>query len=213
MKKAVCFISLLFLISVVAAQEETSPRKMSFQGYNGGMLFHLGYVKGDRFTLYDSQGNPLESCVVEGIPKGLGGSVRFKFGKHLRIGAEGYASTVNYNGNDSYMRVGWGGLLADCVWKIKRWLPYAGATIGGGGVKNLTLLQDVRDDFAVEPYASYRKSSIFTVTPFVGVEFALTPKITAVFKADYQFELSKKSPEYAAGTRFYIGIMFNRMTP
>ncbi|MDR0364743.1 MAG: hypothetical protein LBH92_06990 [Bacteroidales bacterium] len=213
MKRVVCLCILLFLIGFVEAQERLSQRKMSFQGYSGGMLFHMGYVKGSRFDVYDMQGNILKTCAVEGMPRGLGGAIRFKFGKCIRIGGGGYASTIKYNGNDSYMRVGWGGLLADCVWKINRWLPYAGATVGGGGVKNLTLLQDTKDDFVVEPYVLYRKSSIFTITPFAGVEFALTPKINIVFMFDYQFELSKKSTNYyASGTRFYIGIMFNRMT-
>lgn len=211
-KKMLGFTFLLLLcINAVFAQEQASKKKMAFAGYSGGMLFHTGYLKGGSFDLYNPQGDFLQSFTIEGMPIGLGGALRFQFGKHLRIGGEGYASSIRYNNNESYMRIGRGGILADCVWQTGRWMPYAGAAIGGGSVKNLTLLEETKEDFVTEQYTSYRRFSIFTITPFAGVEFALTPKINLVFMADYQFELSKNAPDFASGARFYIGIMFNRV--
>ena len=43
----------------------------------------------------------------------IGGVIRLHLGDHFRIGSEGYVSTLSQRGNGSYLKYGWGGLLAD----------------------------------------------------------------------------------------------------
>ena len=58
-----------------------SDKKKFFNGYDGGMMLHAGYVK--------TNVTPLD-YKAEGITKGIGGAIRFHIGNHYRIGTEGY---------------------------------------------------------------------------------------------------------------------------
>jgi opacity protein-like surface antigen len=138
---------------------------------------------------------------------------RVHLGKHLRVGTEGYVSTLNYGGkgNDSHARIGWGGLLADCMWQLGRWAPYVGGTIGGGGMKNLTLRNPTPLDNEVESDASFRRYSFMLVAPFAGVEFALTDKIRLNLKVDWLVNLTNRQPDFPTGPRVYLGFSFYRL--
>ena len=69
---------------------------MAFSGYQGGMMFHMGYVQSKNFQFNDLLGNPLGNPYqLKGMAYGIGGAIRVGFGKHLRVGMEGYVSTHN----------------------------------------------------------------------------------------------------------------------
>ena len=103
----------------IAVREKTPV----FQGYSGGMMLHAGYLFGKNPSAILPSG---ENISPQGMTMGIGGSLRINLWKHLRVGCEGYVSTMNSGATDmrnvlqsgSYVRVGSGGLLADaCAWR------------------------------------------------------------------------------------------------
>jgi len=194
-----CCLAVVLRTSILASD----GNKMAFQAYSGGMMLHCGYVfggtvKADAFS---------EKIKVEGVPFGLGGLLRFHFGEHLRIGGEGYSTTLRYGKNKSYATLGWGGLLIDCKWEINKFTVFLGGTIGGGSLKNVIITND-RIDNPKEKDAIYRKYSVMIFDPFLGVEYAVSQKIRLIAKVDYIFNIGKKQSDFATGTRFYAGIIF-----
>jgi len=179
---------------------EDVEKKMSFRGYSGGMMLHTGYLSGGVVNT----SNPLEKTKIQGMSWGVGGCLRFHFGKHLRIGGEGYNSTLHYGKNKSYIALSWGGLLADCQWRIDKFTVFLGGTIGGGSVKNITVL----DNSTTGKNAAYRKYPVMVATPFVGMEYTLTPRLRLIAKADHVFSISKRQPDFATGIHVYAGVVF-----
>lgn len=201
-KPVYLLIAVLFLFSVTihASGRDTTGKRssMAISGYSGGMMLHTGYLKSGVVNFPGADGAVAASMRMEGMTIGIGGAARVHFGKHLRVGAEGYASDLYYGVNHSYEVVGWGGLLADCAWPVKRWTPFAGATIGGGAVKNVTALE----------ITTYHHYSFFTIVPFAGVEYALSKTLHLAAKIDYMFNVSNPQADYAKGVRIYFGLMF-----
>ena len=132
------------------------------------------------------------------------------FGKYLRVGTEGYSTTLYYGQKGSYATIGWGGLLADCAFTKDRHTFFVGATVGGGAFRNLTLTEPMHHDWEVENNVSYRKYAFMAVTPFVGYEWAMTQKIHLALKLDYLLNVSNPQPDFITGPRLYIGFMFCR---
>ena len=160
------------------------------------MMVHTGYLHGNIKALdYDAKS----------FTFGLGGVLRFHFGKHFRVGGEGYVSTMRQMGNGSYIRTSWGGLIADAYWRFGRWQPYVGLTVGGGKTSTLLLFEGSADDWASEPHAVLHNESFFFVNPNIGVEFALTKAIHLTLKADRIVPLSPT--EMPTGIRFYLGVL------
>lgn len=210
-----CHSYILRLVSLtffaLACSTLYAKEKMSYSGYSGGMMVHSGYVFGGESTPLSQGVAVSEAIPMSGFPIGLGGAVRFCFGDYLRIGTEGYSSTLSYNKNASYSRIGWGGLLADCAFRFKeKHLLYVGLTVGGGSCKNLTLMHDTEADWEVEENTSYRKYAFMALDPFVGYEYALTSRIHLIFKLDYLFNVSNPQPDFCTGPRLYVGFMFCR---
>jgi len=174
-----------------------------FNGYSGGMMLHTGYLGGGEVII----SNDNEFINVEGIPFGIGGALRFHFGKHLRLGTEGYTSTLNYGKNNSYMTISWGGLLADLHYDFNDIVFFLGGTLGFGSMKNITILSNI-PDLLTEYNAIYQKYSIMVVAPFIGMEYAISSKIRLIVKADYVFDVLSKTSAFATGPRIYTGMMF-----
>ncbi|MDD3405244.1 MAG: hypothetical protein PHH23_03135 [Paludibacteraceae bacterium] len=207
--KLSCLIIFLFCTVTSYAQDSVKTSKMAFSGCSGGMMLHTGYVQSRDITFYNTDGSVHETLQMKGAPFGIGGAIRAHFGKHLRVGSEGYVSTLVYGKYKSYSSIGWGGLLVDCAWPLQRWTPFIGGTIGGGSVKNVTLLDETPQDFVIEQQStSYRKYAFMALNPFVGVEYALTAKIHFVFKMDYLLNLTDWQDDYVNGVRFFVGVMF-----
>lgn len=210
-------ISLMLIVIAlcVTAQNNSGTNKSLFKyrGFSGGMMLHTGYLRSDCFSLYDFAHANLGELQIEGMPFGLGGALRFNFGTEyhqLRVGGEGYTSTIKYSPNDSYEKIGWGGLLLDYYYHgSSRVRPFVGATFGGGGVKNHTYLEEVNSDYEIEAHSSFRKYSFFCMSPFVGIEIAVSKKMLLVLKADYLMNVSNRQSDFADGLRLYVGVIFN----
>ncbi len=195
-----------FTLLVSASERDKSA--FAYSGFSGGMMLHTGYVTAGNVNFIGSGG---ESSTVNmsGMPYGIGGAIKVGFGKYLRIGSEGYVSTLNYADNHSYESIGWGGILADGVLPLGNFMPFAGVTVGGGGVKNITVLENTMDDYILDDRTtSYRNYSFFALDPFIGIEYALTGRIHLVLKADYLMNLSAPQDDFVRGPRVYVGFMF-----
>lgn len=206
---------LLLGAATAAAQENHEsnepPRKspLAFSGYSGGMMVHSGYVSAGNVTFISPDGSVPASAKISGLPLGIGGALKIHFGKHLRIGTEGYSSNLRYGKHGSYEHTGWGGLLIDGVLPLGRWFPFAGITVGGGGVKNVTVFRDTTGDFILDDgTTSYRRYTFMAVAPFLGVEYALTDRVHLVLKADWLLDATSRQSDFARGPRVYFGFMF-----
>lgn len=187
-------LSAFFLMAVASLANAQSQERQLF---DGGMMVHTGYLQGHFNALnYDAKG----------MTFGLGGVIRFHLGNHIRLGSEGYVSTLRQMKNGSYIRTSWGGLLVDAYWKFGRWQPYAGLTIGGGRGSTLLLFDGSSEDWAPENNAVMHNETFFCLNPNIGVEFALTPSIHLSFKTDWLIPLPTR--ETPSGARFYFGVVF-----
>ena len=187
------------------------PAWIKYRGFIGGMMIHTGYVGSKDLNITTLSGTGLGQK-VNGAPFGLGGSIKFLFGKHLRVGAEGYVSTLTYGKYESHAETGWGGILADCVWNCgKKCRIFAGGTIGGGNQTNTTILSPVRDDYIAEECISYRKYAFFAIAPFIGLEYSLTPKVNVVLKIDRLINAGRSRGDFVSGPRLYLGILFGHI--
>ncbi len=194
-----------FLIPCVQAQE--ASKKQIFNGYSGGMMLHAGYMFGEIGHLpYNPQG----------MTYGIGGALRINLWEHLRIGGEGYVSTMPTGLTDlrntlqtgSYIRNGWGGLLVDAYWRCERFWPYIGGTIGGGAKRSLFIREGSLNDWEAEPVSMFNKQSYFMIDPFVGFDYLLTTRIHLTFKLDYVLALHEGHLLRPTGPRFYFGFLF-----
>jgi hypothetical protein len=208
-----------------AASAPARPGAIYYSGYSGGMMVHTGYISGGHLdNIVDGENNPVSgrSAGVAGTPTGIGGAARIHIGPHLRIGSEGHVSTLNYGPgkasqrNLSHVRIGWGGVFADYSRPLAgRWSYYAGGLIGGGSFKNIALLDDPEENNTYIDYkldrALYRSYSFVVLSPFAGIEFALSDKMHLNLKADWMFRLTNHQDDFASGPRLYFGFTFYRM--
>ena len=206
---------LLILIGCCCSLWAVAQEKPAvYQGYSGGMMLHTGYLFGTDPQAPVKHGR---TCSPQGATFGIGGAIRVHLLQHLRIGTEGYVSTMNSGMTDcsrllqkgSYLRSGWGGLLADAYWKKDRWIPYLGMGVGGGSLKGLYLLEGSQDDWAAESNAVAHKTPFVYVAPYVGVNFSLTKKIQVSLKIDWMLAFHQSALVMPTGPRAYIGFMVN----
>lgn len=181
--------------------------RMAYRGFTGGMMVHTGFVWSNDITVSSLTGQT-STVPVCGAPFGIGGAIKFMFGRHLRIGAEGYVSTLTYGEYSSHAKTGWGGVLADCAWTLGKFRVFAGGTVGGGSQTNINILSPVKDDYVAEENISYRKYGFMALDPFAGVEYALTEKVNMVLKLDWLVNVSNPQDDFVTGPRLYIGFMF-----
>lgn len=190
MKKTIILLLLLIIAVGLKAQKK--------QLFDGGMMVHTGYLI-DNIPALDYK--------ASGMSFGLGGVLRFHIGDHVRLGGEGYVSTLPQKRNGSYVRMGWGGVVADFYWPIKRWAPYAGLCVGGGKTSTLLVLDGSDSDWESETNAVVHKEPFFFVNPYLGVEFALTEAVHLTLKADHLFPF--KGEAVPKGVRVYFGFVFS----
>ena len=89
MKKAALLLLLLAFAVVLKAQKK--------QLFDGGMMVHTGYLIVNILAL---------DYKASGMSFGLGGVLRFHVGNHVRLGGEGYVSTLPQKRNGGYVRMG-----------------------------------------------------------------------------------------------------------
>ena len=208
---------LLWCSAMVFAQNDTTALKKEkvrvFQGCSGGMMVHAGYLFGQPAGAILPTG---EQISMQGLTYGLGGSMRVNLMKHLRIGCEGFSSNVKSGMTDqhgflqkgSYIRTGWGGVIADACWRMEKVWPYIGGSVGGGAMRTLSIVDGSQDDWQAEGTAILHKQGFGYVNPYVGMDYCITKRIHATFRLDWMLAFANKQLVFPTGPRLYVGIMF-----
>ena len=185
---------LCLLLSLTAAAQE----KKLFRGFDGGMMVHTGYLSGSLDAI---------GYAAKGAPTGIGGVIRLHLGGHLRIGSEGYVSTLSQLGNGSYLKYGWGGLLVDAYTVWGRFQPYAGVTLGGGAMTSLLMMENPASPWAPIDGTRYHKQGFMAIDPFAGCDIIVSGPMHLTVKVDYLCALSQ-SKLLPHGPRVYFGFLF-----
>ena len=188
-------LTFLFLSLTVTA---TAQEKKLFRGFDGGMMVHTGYLSGELDAI---------GYQAKGAPTGIGGVIRLHLGEHLRIGSEGYVSTLGQRDNGSYLKYGWGGLLADFYTVLGRFQPYVGLTLGGGAMTTLLMSEEPAQAWEPVDGTYYHKQGFLAIDPFVGCDFIVSGPMHLTLKVDClcAFGESHLLPH---GPRVYIGFLF-----
>ena len=201
----------MYLRSVMLCCVLCLPARLSaegvYQGFSGGMMVHLGYLYGN---------NAAAPTTMNGGTMGIGGAARVHLLEHLRVGGEGYVSTLpvwmsaqhSTLATGSYVRNGWGGVLADAYWRCDKVWPFVGATIGGGAQRALYIAEGSQNDWQEEPHALFHRQAYFMLDPFVGVEIAVSEHMHLTLRADYVLPIVRTGLLAPHGPRLYIGMMF-----
>lgn len=201
MKKILATL-LMVVICISAYASGDVKKKKLITGYDGGMMLHTGYVAG-RVPPIDFKGN--------GVPLGIGGAIRLHMGKHFRIGSEGYVSTVGSLQeveSGSYLKYGWGGILGDFRWTFKKFMPYAGVTIGGGSQTTHLIFEGDKHDWIPEPVSTFNKKGFFMVDPFIGCDYIAGEVLHLTLKVDCMCPISGGQMALPVGPRVYFGFIF-----
>ena len=193
MKRIVLATLCLLIAMAVSAQE-----KKLLRGFDGGMMVHTGYLSGNLDAI---------GYGAKGAPMGIGGVIRLHLGEHFRIGSEGYVSTLSQRGNGSYLKYGWGGLLADFYTVVGRFQPYAGLALGGGAMNTLLMSGKPARAWAPMDGTYFHKQGFMAIDPFVGCDFIVSGPMHLTLKVDYLCALSE-SKLLPSGPRVYFGFLF-----
>ncbi len=190
-------IALTILCLLITVAVSAQGQKL-LHGFDGGMMVHTGYLSGN----LDGIGYR-----AEGVPMGIGGVIRLHLGEHFRVGTEGYVSTLAQRNNGSYLKYGWGGLLADVYTVLGRFQPYAGLTLGGGSMTTLLMFEEPASAWAPVNGTRYHKQGFMAVDPFVGCDLIVAGPMHLTLKMDYLCALSE-SKLLPKGPRVYVGFLF-----
>ncbi len=194
MKKVI----LLFILLALCRFNVMAQGPGVVRGFDGGMMLHTGFVKGDF---------PQLGHGVSGMPFGIGGVIRVHLGEHWRVGSEGYVSTVKQSGNGSYVKYGWGGVLGDFYWQAGRLMPYVGLTVGGGVNTNFLMKGERVSDWEPVEDAYFNKRAFLAIDPFVGCDYIVSDAFHLTLKADW-LNCINGSYRTPSGPRLYLGFIF-----
>lgn len=198
MKRIFIIISLI-LFSAAAAEGQD---KKFIKGYSGGMMVHTGFLTG---------GDNPYNYSPSGTTFGIGGLAKILVGKHFRIGAEGYFSTMGLKKDiqkGSFNKLFWSGALCDWVWECGKFYPYAGLTLGGGMETAYYMFEGNKNDWLPEANSVFHKQPFFAADPFVGVEYAVGKAFRLSLKADWLLAINSDGLNQPSGPRLYLGFIF-----
>lgn len=188
----------LAAICLLIALSVSAQEKKFLRGFDGGMMVHTGYLHGNLDAI---------GYEAKGLPIGIGGVIRLHLGEHFRIGSEGYVSTLGQRGNGSYLKYGWGGILADFYKVLGKFQPYAGITLGGGSMTTLLMMEEPTSSWAPIDGTRYHKQGFMAIDPFIGCDFIVSGPMHLTLKVDGLFALSE-SKLLPFGPRIYFGFLF-----
>lgn len=246
MKKQLLIIALALLPLGLTAQEQggaDSPAteksghsRAIYTGFSGGMMLHGGYMFTDSPEKVFSNSGLGSPDYVKGLPKsgfcyGLGGALRVHLIDHIHLGAEGFVSTMPLMNTGSNVRTSWGGVFCDYYGHWGKARPMIGLTIGGGTMKRLFVPDKdyvpVGETGDTTNYnASYIKTPVFLLDPYIGMEFGLGKHMALLIRIDYVLpfqmpnngisklgdNLKWSSFITPSGPRLYVGVMFGTLT-
>ena len=193
-------ISIILMLAAFSGMSQETQK--AIKGFSGGMMVHTGYLTGcDNPYGYNASGATF----------GIGGVARLHISKHFRAGFEGYFSNMGLGGNladGSYNKLFWAGALCDWFWKLGRFYPYVGCTIGGGMETAFYMFDGSSEDWDLEDEVVFRKQPFFAVDPFIGVEYQVGDALRLTLKADWMLAINSEGLNRPMGPRLYFGFIF-----
>jgi hypothetical protein len=166
------------------------------------MMLHTGFLSGcDNPYNYNAAGTTF----------GIGGVAKLHLTKHFRAGFEGYFSTMGLHediADGSHNKVFWTGALCDWYWKIGRFYPYVGATVGGGMETAFYMFEGDKHDWTPETFSVFHKQPFFALDPFCGVEYKVGEALHLTLKADWLLGINSDGLNRPMGPRIYFGFIF-----
>ena len=199
MNTRILFIILFTVLSIRPA----SAQEKIYQGFSGGMMVHSGYLSGGD--------NPFD-INPSGPTFGIGGAARVHLWKHLRVGFEGYFSTMGIDeeplSSGSFNKLFWTGALADFYWQIGKFYPYIGATVGGGMETAFYMFEGDKRDWEKPQESVLHKQPFMAIDPYVGVEYAIGEALRLTLKADWLLAINSDGLNRPMGPRIYFGFIF-----
>ena len=184
-------------VAAMSAQEQEV-----IKGFSGGMMVHSGYQYGCD--------NPF-GLNISSPTFGIGGCAKLHFSEHFRAGFEGYFSTAPIKRgvvSGSHNKLFWTGLLADWFFQRGKFIPYVGATLGGGMETSFFMFEGDKHDWVEEGRTVLHKQPFFAIDPYVGVEYAVGKALRLTLKADWLFALNADGLNEPMGPRVYFGFIF-----
>ena len=200
MKIRALILGILFSMGGVAAMSAQDQEVV--KGFSGGMMVHSGYQYGCD--------NPF-GLNISSPTFGIGGCAKLHLSEHFRAGFEGYFSTAPIKRgvvSGSHNKLFWTGLLADWFFQRGKFIPYVGATLGGGMETSFFMFEGDKHDWVEEGRTVLHKQPFFAVDPYVGVEYAVGKALRLTLKADWLFALNADGLNEPMGPRVYFGFIF-----
>lgn len=200
MKIRALILGILFSMGGVAAMSAQDQEVI--KGFSGGMMVHSGYQYGCD--------NPF-GLNISSPTFGIGGCAKLHLSEHFRAGFEGYFSTAPIKRgvvSGSHNKLFWTGLLADWFFQRGKFIPYVGATLGGGMETSFFMFEGDKHDWVEEGRTVLHKQPFFAIDPYVGVEYAVGKALRLTLKADWLFALNADGLNEPMGPRVYFGFIF-----
>ena len=200
MKIRALVLGILFSMGGVAAMSAQDQEVV--KGFSGGMMVHSGYQYGCD--------NPF-GLNISSPTFGIGGCAKLHLSEHFRAGFEGYFSTAPIKRgvvSGSHNKLFWTGLLADWFFQRGKFIPYVGATLGGGMETSFFMFEGDKHDWVEEGRTVLHKQPFFAIDPYVGVEYAVGKALRLTLKADWLFALNADGLNEPMGPRVYFGFIF-----
>lgn len=192
--KKISFIILVCLSVFVLKAQETKK-----DHYSGGMLF---YQPGFTFAENGFQ-------EIKNNSNAIGGILRFYFLDYFTCGVYGGSQTTHYNSNlseNSYMKLGYGGVFAGGSFKTGKWRFTASLFAGMGGVDNLHIENQSGSTLNNAYLYHY---SVITFSPIISVDFYLTSKIALTFQT-ICLTSRTQDKKFFYNPTVQLGVLFNR---
>lgn len=190
------------LLLTITAATGTAEDKKAIKGFSGGMMVHTGYQFGGD--------NPF-GLSFSNATFGMGGCAKLHFTDHFRTGFEGYFSSAPIRKrveSGSHNKLFWAGALADWFWHFGKFIPYVGATVGGGMETAMYIFEGDRHDWIPEGNAVLHKQPFFAFDPYVGVEYKVGRALRLTLKTDWLIAINSDGLNRPLGPRVYFGVVF-----
>lgn len=187
---------------ICTALSLNAQEKKVIKGFSGGMMINGGYVFGSD--------NPY-NLNINSLTLGMGGCAKLHFSDHFRAGFEGYFSSAplrNRVESGSHNKLFWTGALADFFWKKGKFVPYVGATVGGGMETSFYMFEGNKYDWEVESKVVLHKEPFFALDPYTGIEYKVGRALRLTLKADWLLAINTHGLNQPMGPRIYFGFIF-----
>lgn len=180
------FLLLVYLMTTEVysqtSTDNTEPAARKNEKYSGGMLV----LQGGLISYHNTHQQ------LQKFSYGFGGILRLYVHPYICVGIYGGTQKMNYSTQDaksSYLQIGYGGPLIGMSTKKNKFRYSCLVSMGGGSIKNLHINKQ-SDNTLID--ASLYKIPVFTLSPLLSIDYAISPKIAFTLQATCLFGFNKQ---------------------